>query len=409
MGILNQIGINNGFTDFLGQHRSALINAGVGFAGGTGLGESLAGAARGIAQGAPQDDAYATAQKAEAERQKAITDQAALRAKYADFFAQNNQPDWSKAVADGLVEPGAAYIEFLKGNKPDYATFTTKSGDVMRYDKNSADAKPSMLYDAPAEPLVMSPGQVRIDPETNKELFTVPPKSNADPNEIASITDAIISGQQPPTLQGMYGNTVHIRAALADKGYDLTKAQQDFNSTSRLLASMNGPQQLRLRQAVAFTKESLPQIEDLSKQWQAGQFPALNAANLELAKNGAFGQAAASLATRLDTQIKDMTSELGTVYKGGNSSTDESLKLAASNLNANWSAQTLMDSIKQIKQNLVYRENSFNLVQTAGFQDSQYNPMTGPQPTDSAPAGVPDGVDPADWEYMTPEERALWQ
>jgi hypothetical protein len=24
-------------------------------------------------------------------------------------------------------------------------------------------------------------------------------------------------------------------------------------------------------------------------------------------------------------------------------------------------------------------------------------------------AGVPDGVDPADWEFMTPEQKALFQ
>lgn len=33
--------------------------------------------------------------------------------------------------------------------KPDYQTFTTKEGDVMRFDNNADNAQPSMLYDAP--------------------------------------------------------------------------------------------------------------------------------------------------------------------------------------------------------------------------------------------------------------------
>lgn len=36
--------------------------------------------------------------------------------------------------------------------KPDFQTFTTPEGDVMRFDNNAPDAKPSMFYDAPDAP-----------------------------------------------------------------------------------------------------------------------------------------------------------------------------------------------------------------------------------------------------------------
>lgn len=234
-------------------------------------------------------------------------------------------------------------------------------------------------------------------------------------DDAAAIADAIVSGKQPPVTTGLYKLGGPVRAALAKAKYDLSKANQDWVATNRMLSSMNGPQQLRLRQAVTFTKDSLPIIEGLADEWKAGGFPLLNAAQLEAAKQGVLGQKAQSIATRLSTQINDMTSELGTVYKGGNSSTDESLKLAASNLDANWSVETLHDAIKMIRQNLTYRENSMNLVQTGGIADSQYNPMTegGPPQADlSKPTSdeeynaLPSGthyIDPDDGqEYVKP-------
>jgi hypothetical protein len=41
------------------------------------------------------------------------------------------------------IKPPAPY-------EPDYQTFNTPEGDVMRFDNNAADAQPSMLFDAPA-------------------------------------------------------------------------------------------------------------------------------------------------------------------------------------------------------------------------------------------------------------------
>jgi hypothetical protein len=160
----------------------------------------------------------------------------------------------------------------------------------------------------------------------------------------------------------------------------LARAAEDWTATSRYLNTLNGAQQVRLRQAVTFTKDSLPIVEELANQWDAGKFPILNRANLKLAKNGAMGAKAQSIATRLDAQINDLTSELGTVYKGGNSSTDESLKLAAENLRSDWSKATMLDNIKQIRRNLEIRDHSIHLGSPAGT--SENNPYA---PTQAAP------------------------
>lgn len=201
--------------------------------------------------------------------------------------------------------------------------------------------------------------------------------TSASPSDAKAVADAIMNGDQPPEFTGLYRNTMAVRAELAKAGYPLTKATEDWTATKKYLTTLNGQQQTRLRQSVTFANDSLGLVQSLSDQWNGGQFPLLNKANLAAAKAGAYGKDAQSIATRLDAQIADLTSELGTVYKGGNSSTDESLKLAAQNLNANWSKQTLDDAIKQIRTNLAIRTNSIKNTGASGTENNQYDQMRG--------------------------------
>jgi len=193
-------------------------------------------------------------------------------------------------------------------------------------------------------------------------------------SDIGMIAQAIINGNQPPVVTGLYGKTAAVRAELEKRGFNYTKANQDFTATSKLLATLNGAQQTKLRESINQVDESLPLLESMANEWDAGGFPTLNKVQLRAAKEGLLGPKAQSLATRMDAELADLTSELATVYKGGNSSTDESLKLAATQLNSSWSKQTLLDAIDLAKKNIQYRKNSFNLT-TGGITDSKYNPI----------------------------------
>jgi hypothetical protein len=177
-------------------------------------------------------------------------------------------------------------------------------------------------------------------------------------------------------MKGLYRFTGPVRAELARQGYNLTKATEDWNSTSKYLATLNGAQQTRLRQAVEFTRESLPLVQGLVTEWDSAGLPLLSKANLDAAASGAYGAKQQSLAVRLKGQIADLTSELGTVYKGGNSSTDESLKLAAQNLQGNWSKQAALDALKQIDTNLTIRANSIKNTGPVANTGNPYAPQT---------------------------------
>jgi hypothetical protein len=180
------------------------------------------------------------------------------------------------------------------------------------------------------------------------------------PDDVSMIADAIVNGHQPPTTTGLYGKTAAVRAALERKGYDFTTAERDYKAVQKHLATLNGAQQERLRQAVTFTTDSLNVIDGLYNEWtQKGlntRFKGLNKASLALAKQ-AGGEAGAA-AQALEAQINDLASELGTVYKGGNSSTDESLRLAAENLKGDWNEATFKKAIGLIRKNLQIRSNS---------------------------------------------------
>lgn len=198
------------------------------------------------------------------------------------------------------------------------------------------------------------------------------------------IAQGIFNGHQPPELKGLYSLGGPVRAELERKGYDLTRANQDWTATQRHLASLNGPQQLRLRQAVAFVDESMGNIETLAKEWDAGQFPILNKVQLAAAKHGALGAKAQSIATRLDGAIADGVGEMANVIMGGNSPTDSSMKLASHNLSSDWSRDTLLDNVKQVRLSLKYRKNSIETANAVANYGNPYAPDQGGEDGETA-------------------------
>ena len=185
-----------------------------------------------------------------------------------------------------------------------------------------------------------------------------------------AIAQSIISGDQPPDLKGLYRMGPAVRASLARKGYDLRGAQSDWNATQKWIATANGQQQTRMRQAIDSVYHSLDVIEELANQWKGGKFPLLNRGKLNAALQGALGPEAQAIATKLNAQISDVTSELANVYMGGNSPTDHALDLAKRNLSSDWTESQLLAALNLARRNLQIRQNSMTNTQpvTPGTQ-----------------------------------------
>jgi hypothetical protein len=222
---------------------------------------------------------------------------------------------------------------------------------------------------------------------TTNEIIKVPVKPNSnnasgasglsDATNAEDIASAIVSGDMPPTMVSTIGRkqTALVAAALARKKYNLSGAVNDFKAVQTRIKSMNTATQQKLWQATDFANHSLGLVEDLASQWKAGGFPALNKARLYSAKQGLLGPEAQSLATRLENQISDLQSELATVYKGGNSSTDQGLQHASKQLRGEWSENTLRDNVGLIRKNLTLRTNSMKNIPTMGASSNNvYEP-----------------------------------
>jgi hypothetical protein len=233
-----------------------------------------------------------------------------------------------------------------------------------------------------------------------------------DPEAIA---DAIIRGDNPPNIAEL-GRPVGaaVSSILAKKGYNLSGAKSDWTATQKHLATLNGAQQTRMQQAIVTAADSLGVIEDLAKKWNAGRFPALNRIQLKAAKSGVMGKDAQQIATNLEAQITDVTSELGNVYMGGNSPTDHALSLAAKNLSGDWEKDQLLSAITLARTNLNIRRNSMS---TAGVVGASANnpyapppaaPSTGAPnaPAAAQPAGIVTVTSPSGKVYTYKDQAA---
>lgn len=196
-------------------------------------------------------------------------------------------------------------------------------------------------------------------------------------SDAKDIADAIENGDQPPTLTGLYRNAGPVRAELARRGFNLQAAETDWKAVQRHVSTLNGTQQERLRQSITSAGDMLDKIDGLYSEWAqiapTTGYKILNRAALTAMKNlpGRPG----AVANALDAQIADLTADLGNVYMGGNSPTDQSLKLAGQNLKTEWNQQTFTEALKQARLNLTIRKNSILHSQPAGVsQGSPYLP-----------------------------------
>jgi hypothetical protein len=289
---------------------------------------------------------------------------------------------------------GALYEEWGKQGKPGTRQVETVNPDGSKSIQIVEDKPGQTFTSAPEKPKLGSferqimdkyPGGAtpeQVEQERKKwadaghVTVNMPGGDDVDPKAIA---EGIINGTMPPTVN-QYGRAVvgAVSSHLAKKGYNLASAQTDWSATQKHMATLNGSQQTRLRQAVETAYHSLDVIEDLAKQWQGGKFPMLNKGQLAAAKSGVLGPKAQAIATKLEAQISDVTSELGNVYMGGNSPTDHALQLAAKNLSADWSLPQLQAALDLSRTNLKIRANSMVNVGVAGA--SADNPYDQPAP-----------------------------
>lgn len=192
-----------------------------------------------------------------------------------------------------------------------------------------------------------------------------------------AIADAIVAGRQSPLLDARSAGPVRASLAKRHPEFNLASAQSDWAATQKHISTLNGPQQTRLRQTIAGMPHQLDQIEGLYNEWQrlapTSGFKLFNRGALALAKQK--GGEIGAVAQALETQINDVAAELGAIYQNGNSPTDHALKMAQTNLQADWDGPTFKKLIGLARTNLQIRSNSLRNSMPAGVSEgNRYGP-----------------------------------
>lgn len=307
-----------------------------------------------------------------------------------NLIAQQRQQNQQQQLEDFRARRTAAFQE-LSNVRTEHRKATAeqqKQGETMTV------VSPDLVKANPD----LAPLAGKFIPNTTIASAAFRKKAGAQENDdIAnSIADAVRSGDQSPDLRGLYKYGAAVRANLAKSKYNLAGAQKDWMAVQKNIASLNGTQQTRLRQAVETAYSSLDVVDglsaDLTKELKSSRTPvtAFNRAVMIAARNGVYGPKAKDLATQLEAQIGDVASEIGNAYMGGNSPTDHALALAQKNLNANWDERTLRGATDLARKNLQIRRNSiYN--STPIIPGQMPPPMQGAAPR-KIPVATPDGV-----------------
>ncbi len=176
---------NRAVGDFFGSPKfkdfasNALMDLGYGLTRGTDLNQGFQFATQRTQEMQPQRDEYARMKAEEAARQQQIAEAAAIKDKYSAFFTEQGRPDIAQGIADGIVEPGAAYMDFIKPKTPAEAPSNVREWEY--FTTLSPEQQSQYLTMKRSVPFLDQGTQFgRPDPVTGA-VTTVVPKDNFTP------------------------------------------------------------------------------------------------------------------------------------------------------------------------------------------------------------------------------------
>jgi hypothetical protein len=173
--------------------------------------------------------------------------------------------------------------------------------------------------------------------------------------KVQSIVQGIVSGRQPPRLSGLYSAQPAVRAGLEEQGFDLTKAQLEYQAAERHIASMNGPQITRFMGLANSVVNTIDRVSHLADEMQLSGVPALNnlqiQAYIKAEGNSPNGQLAATYIAAVNT-LKEEFANLAT---GGYAPHEAVWKLANDQINADYGVHELNASLREIQRLINYR------------------------------------------------------
>lgn len=169
------------------------------------IGAAFGTATQNSAREQPARDAKARLEAEDAEKKKALADQAALRTKYADYFRTQGKPQVAQGIADGIIDPAQAYwdhispkaVDPVRGIEINGRLVNPVTGELMGdYSDGGGANVPSGYQLTPdGSGLMPTPGGP-ADPKNPLNLRKMNPPPNATvQKEILETDEAIQAGE----------------------------------------------------------------------------------------------------------------------------------------------------------------------------------------------------------------------
>lgn len=284
----------------------------------------------------------------------------------ADRRAEQNQQRTNATAS--LIPDGKGGYKI----NPTYLDLKKQEADINTKDRWAPIG--SVVSGGESHPLVMNSADGRIlDAQTGKppqqgdEIQTrIGGRGGADPGQVAKIAQGIRNGNQPPTLSGLYGMSGPVRAALEESGFDLNKAQLEYKSAEKQVASLNGPQMVRFVGLAKSVSSTIDEVRELSKELQNSGVPLLNAAKLATYMQTMGNTPQGQLAARYIGAVNTLKEEFANLANGGYAPTEAAWKLANDQINGNYGVKQLGASLDEVQRLIHYRVNAIPGLNTIG-------------------------------------------
>jgi hypothetical protein len=351
-----------------------------------------------------------------------LNPQQALRAKaIIQGIVQRAQQSGQQQQAPQPVQqqPQGGQAQPSQGGQPIIPQFQLPPGaknpqdGILMLDKRIADiarsGNPYLMKQIPAfedwrdriakasAPMEVHPGTSFVDPVTGQTRFQAPAAATARMEAMQGraddVAESIKTGDQPPVLTGLYGMGPLVRSALSKDGFDLSKAQLQWDAAKKQVQSLNGPQMVRFKGLADSVVNTIDEVSALADQMQNSGIPLLNKAKLQAYIQAEGNSENGQIATRYMTAVGTLKEEFANLANGGYAPTEPAWKLADQQINGNYGVKQLGASLTEIQRLIKYRLNAMPGMASVGpGAANPYFPGGGQAP--NAPAagqGQPQG------------------
>jgi hypothetical protein len=179
-------------------------------------------------------------------------------------------------------------------------------------------------------------------------------------SDAQSIADAIESGLQPPITTGLYKMSAPVRAELSRRGFDLAKAQQQWNASQAFIKTLNSSQMVRFNGLATSVVNTIDEVKQLADQMKLSGIPILNKVKLEALIQTQGNTPSGQLAARYLAAVNTLKEEFANLANGGYAPTEAAWSLANSQINSNYGVDQLTSSLNEVQRLINFRVTAIN-------------------------------------------------